>query len=133
MLRTTPQGTQHTVARFRTPPEIISDVNTFDNQSVIDNLYKSLDVFEANWSGWEFDYIINFMISYAQYNPVGGGTYLPSPESLLGKGVVSIKNDHDSYCFAYSILASIHPVGYNENANYPSIYKSCMRELNLNC
>ena len=44
MSRTTPQGTQHTGARFRTPPEIISDVNTFDNQSVIDNLYKSLDV-----------------------------------------------------------------------------------------
>ena len=43
MSRTTPQGTQHTVARFRTP-EIISDINTFDNQSVIDNLYKSLDV-----------------------------------------------------------------------------------------
>ena len=72
MSRTTPQGTQHTVARFRTPPEIISDVNTFDNQSVIDNLYKSLDVFEANGSGCEFDYIISFMISYAQYNSVGG-------------------------------------------------------------
>ena len=56
---TTPQGTQHTIARFLTPPEIISDVNTFDNQSVIDNLYKSLDVFEANGCGWEFDYIIS--------------------------------------------------------------------------
>ena len=97
MSRTTPQGTQHTVARFRTPPEIISDVNTFDNQSVIDNLYESLDVFEANGSGWEFDYVITFMISYAQYNPVGGGTYFPSPESLLGKGVLNIKNEHDSY------------------------------------
>ena len=31
MSRTTPQGTQPTVARSRTPPEIISDVNTFDN------------------------------------------------------------------------------------------------------
>ena len=47
MSRATPQGTQDTVARFRTPPEIISDVNTFDNQSVIDNPYKSLDEFEA--------------------------------------------------------------------------------------
>ena len=63
MSRTTPQGTQHTIARFCTPPEIISDVNTSDNQSVIDNLYKSLDVFEANGSGWEFDYVISFMIS----------------------------------------------------------------------
>ena len=54
MSRMTPQGTQHIDARFRTPPEIISDVNTFDNQSVIDNLYKSLDVFEANGSGWKF-------------------------------------------------------------------------------
>ena len=79
MSRTTPQGTQHTDARFRSPPEIISDVNTFDNQSVIDNLYKSLDVFEANGSGWEFDYIISFMISYAQYNPVGGGVVPTSP------------------------------------------------------
>ena len=71
MSRTTPQGTQHTIARFRIPPEIISDVNTFDNQSVIDNLDKTLDVFEANGSGWKFDYEISFMISYAQYNPVG--------------------------------------------------------------
>ena len=70
MSRTTPQGTQHTVVRFRTPPEIISDVNTFDNQSVIGNLYKSLDVFETNGRGWEFDYILSFMSSYAQYNPV---------------------------------------------------------------
>ena len=89
MSRTKPQGTQHTVARFRTPPEIISYVNTFDNQSVIDNLFKSLDVFECNGSGWEFDYIISFMISYAQYNPVGGDTYFPSPESLLGQGCSS--------------------------------------------
>ena len=71
MSRTTPQSTQHTVARFRNPLEIIFDVNTFDNQSVIGNLYKSLNVFEANGSGWEFDYVISFMISYAQYNPVG--------------------------------------------------------------
>ena len=71
MSRTTPQDKQHTVTRFRTPPEIISDVNTFDNQSIIDNLYKSLDVFEAKGSGWEFDYVISFMISYAQYNRVG--------------------------------------------------------------
>ena len=71
MSRTTPQGTQHTVARFHTPPEIISDGNTFDNQSIIDNLYKSLDVFEAHGSGWKFNYIISFMISYAQYNPMG--------------------------------------------------------------
>ena len=99
MSRTTPQGTQHTVARFRTPPEIISDVNTFHNQSVIDNLYKSLDVFEANGSGLEFAYIISFMISYAQYNPAGDGIYFPSPESLLGKGVLNIKNEKDSYCF----------------------------------
>ena len=66
MSRSTSQGIQHTVARFSTPPEIISDVNTFDNQSVIVNLYKSLDVFEANGSGWEHDYIISFMISDAQ-------------------------------------------------------------------
>ena len=71
MSRTTRQGTQHTVAIFRTPPEIISDVNTFDNQSVIDNLYKSLDVFDANGSGWDFDYVISFMISCAHYTPVG--------------------------------------------------------------
>ena len=70
MSRTTPQGTQYAIARFCTPPEIISDVNTFDNRSVIDNLYKSLDVFEANGSGWEFDYVISFMISYSQYKPV---------------------------------------------------------------
>ena len=100
MSRTTPQGTQHTVARFRTPPEIITDVNTFDNQSVIDYLYRSLDVFEANGSGWKFDYVITFMISYAQHNPVRGGTYFPSPASLFSKGVLNIKNEHDSYCFA---------------------------------
>ena len=88
MSRMTPQGTQHTVARFRTPPEIISDVNTFDNQSVIDNLYKSLDVFEANGSGREFDYVITFMISYAQYNPVGGGGWylLSLPRIYAGQG-----------------------------------------------
>ena len=73
-------------------------------------------MFEANGSGWEFDYVISFMISYAQYNPVGGGIYFPSPKSLLGKGVLNIKNEKDSYCFAYSILASIHPVGNKENA-----------------
>ena len=85
MSRMTPQGTQHTVARFRTPPEIISDVNTFDNESVIDNLYNCLDVFEGNGSGWEFDYVITFMISYAQYNPVGGGTILPLPRISAGQ------------------------------------------------
>ena len=113
MSRTTPQGTKHTVTKFRTPPDIISDVNTFDNQSVIDNRSKSLGVFEANGSGWKFDYIISFMISCAQYNPVGDGTYFPSPESLLGKKVLNIKNEKDSYCFAYSILASIHHVRIN--------------------
>ena len=56
-----------------------------------------------------FDYVINFMIGYAQYNHVGGCTYFLFPESLLGKGVLNITIEKDSYCFAYSILASIHP------------------------
>ena len=56
---------------------------------------------------------------------------LPSPESLLGKGVLNVKNEKDSYCFAYSILASIYHVGNKENANYPSKNKPYMRELNL--
>ena len=60
-----------------------------------------------------------------------GGTYFPSPESLLGKGVLNIKNEKDSYCFAYSILASIHLVGNKENASSSSKYKPYMRELNL--
>ena len=71
------------------------------------------------------------MISYAQYNSVGGGTYFPSPESLLCKGVLNIKNEKDSYCFAYSILASIHPLGYKDTSNSPSKYKPYMHEINL--
>ena len=49
----------------------------------------------------------------------------------MGKGVLNIKNEKDSYFFAYSILASIHPVGYKENANFPSKYKPYMSELNV--
>ena len=71
------------------------------------------------------------MISYAQYNPVGAGTYFPFPESLFFKGVLNIKNEYDSYCFAYSILASIHTVGYKDALTSPSKYKPYMHELNL--
>ena len=101
MSRTTPQGTQHTVARFRTPSEIISDVSTFDNQSVIDNLYKSLDVFEANWSGWKFDYVLSFMISYAQYNPVG--VVPTSPLQILCWAWVFLTSSIRKIAFAFPI------------------------------
>ena len=78
-----------------------------------------------------FSYVISFMISYAQYNPVGGGTYFPSPESLLGKGVLNTNNENDSYCFSYSISASIHSLGYKYHPNSPSKYLPYMHELNL--
>ena len=85
MSRTTPQGTKHIVARFRTPPEIISDVKTFDNQSVIDNLYKSVDVFEANRSGWEFDYVISLWL--AMLSIILWGWYLlPLSRISAGQG-----------------------------------------------
>ena len=76
-------STGHTThcRQFRTPSENISDVHAFDNQLVIDNLCKSLDLFEANGSGWKYDYVISFIISYAQYNPVG--VVPPSPLQKL--------------------------------------------------
>ena len=71
------------------------------------------------------------MISYAQYNPVGVLHTSPLQNLCWAKGVLNIKNEKDSYCFAFSILASIHSVGYNDHPYSPAKYKPYMRELNL--
>ena len=67
------------------------------------------------------------MISYAQYNPVG---VVPTSTSqnLCWARVFSTLG---MKMMAYSILASIHPMGNQDHPNSPSKYLPYMHELNL--
>ena len=89
-------------------------------------------MFEANGSEWKSDYVISSMIIYAQYNPVGVVRTFLLQNLCWAKGVLNVMNEKVSYCFVFSILRSIHPVGNKDHPNSPSKYQPYMHELNPN-
>ena len=63
-----------------------------------------------------------------KYSPIGG-SYIPTPKSIIGKkAIINVKNN-DENCFLYSILTHIKWNSKEKNKNKVSLYKPYLHEL----
>jgi len=94
-------------------------------REILDKMFQDLNAqgedHERKGSGWRLVYIKHLIIQLTPPPAANaGGSYIPTPESIVGKkAVVNIKND-DEECFRWCILAHLHPVDKNPNrvSNY---------------
>src|SRR5207245_813263 len=79
-------------------------------------------------SGWITQRIKGVTIHTVTFNPVGGSSNIPTPTRLaLRKVIVNVQN-HNEFCFLYSILAQIHPA--SDNSHRKSKYAPFIKEFN---
>ena len=81
------QGDEQTTATFRTTPEIMADVETYDAKQLLVILFNHVANFFSVGSGWRFDSVQNLAISLCPFRPtMGAGSFIQTPKSLYNKG-----------------------------------------------
>ena len=127
--RTTPDGdVQHTTARFRTQPEVISDTSNVNVQSIASEFLLGIENFNRRGSNWLVESVLDFRITHAPFRPAQGTSFIPTPREIaIKKAIVNVQNLGDELCFLYSVLAAIHPAARNPNCTYH--YKPYLNQL----
>ena len=124
------QGDEHTTASFRTIPQIMADISTYDPKELLVILFDHVANFLSVGSEWRFDSVHSLAISLCPFRPtIGAGSYIETPKSLHSKGVLNIQNLKDDYCFLWCILAHIHRVDKHAFKLYN--YKKYFNELHI--
>ena len=67
-------------------------------------------------------------VSTAQFNPIGGSSYIPSPERIANTHTcINVQNKDDNFCFLYCIAASV--LNLEKHAYRPSNYRDFISGL----
>ncbi|XP_043267868.1 uncharacterized protein [Venturia canescens] len=98
-----------------------SDLKEWYEERVIEPTLASLDEFQECDSGWTLVSITNLTVNINKYNPMRAGCHIRLPrEIMLKKAVVNVKSN-DNACFAWAVVAALHPAELNVNrqSSYP--------------
>jgi hypothetical protein len=111
MERHTEDGTATISARFTSVPQVLRHGNEIAEQfdEAIQVVNRRVEEFISMGSGWVIAAIKECRVHTATYNPIGGASYIPSPEWIRKTGGVLNIQNKDNMCFAWSILAHLHP------------------------
>ena len=70
-------------------------------------IFKSFDTYLREGSGWVFDEVVKIDVRLANYVPLQGNSFIPTPPSLRSKHcLVNVRND-DNKCFAWAVLSAL--------------------------
>jgi len=106
-----------------------SDLQEWYQSRVIEPTLTSLEEFQERDSGWALSRIINLLININKYNPLHAGCYIELPREIkLKRAVVNVQST-DNACFAWSVVAALHPA--ERNSGQKSSYPDCTSVLNL--
>ena len=84
----------------------------------INRLLENLSTFESQGSGWTLVAVDRLEVSTAQFNPIGGSSYIPSPKRIANThACINVQNKQDEFCFLYTIAASV----LNLTSSMPSV------------
>ena len=119
---------------FRSFTETIlrsTEINAFLEQAN-EKIEASFDQFLKRGSGWILETIDYLKISGAEFAPMRGKSYIPTPVSIKGKhAIVNIQNE-DNRCFEYAIIASQHYTEIDQNsAKRPGQYTKWLGKYNF--
>ena len=81
------RGDEQTTATFRTTPEIMADVETYNAKELLVILFNHVANFLSVGSGWRLDSVQSLAISLCPFRPtIGAGSFIRTPKSLYNKG-----------------------------------------------
>ena len=106
-----------------------------DKNKLLDKMIARIEEVLANFqqsgSNWVFQEIIRLEIHFANWQPLGGSTFIPLPAKLKNKkGVINIKNE-DNQCFKWCVVRALNPVDQNSNRLTKELVKQS-KSLNWN-
>jgi hypothetical protein len=78
------------------------------------------------------EYIEEFSIEIADFNPIGPTAYIPLPETLpkRNNGIINIQNN-DDWCFRWYVLGALHSVKVHLERNLHRLYGDFVEEFNM--
>src|ERR1043165_8477618 len=95
----------------------------------INRIDTLIDTFTNVGSGWTINQLGNVTLHMADYDVIGGSSYIASPVWLSRKeATLNIKNK-DERCFLYCVLAVSHHQTINQDR--VTKYKPYLHELNV--
>ena len=106
-----------------------SNIREWYEQHVIDVTLAMLDEFQERESGWSLMRIQNLTVNINKLNPMHAGCEIELPDYILTKkAVINVKSIDDS-CFAWSVVAALHPARHH--VDRASSYPHYMTVLNF--
>ena len=96
----------------------------------VSRLTENLSTFESQGSGWTFVAVDRLEVTTAQFNPIGGSSYIPSSERIAKTRACLNIEKRDEFCFLYCVAASVLKI--NQHAERPSNYRDIITELKTN-
>ncbi|XP_067204246.1 uncharacterized protein [Linepithema humile] len=107
-----------------------SDLNEWYTKHVVDVILASLEEFQERDSGWALSRILNLTVNVNKLNPLRAGCHIELPwQIMLKRAVVNVKSN-DNACFAWAVVAALHPAKKNpertiEYPHYSTVLNLC--------
>jgi len=108
----------------------ISDLHKWYTKYVVDTILASLEEFQERDSGWALSRILDLTINVNRFNPLHARCNINLPRKImLKRAVVNVKSN-DNACFAWAVVAALHPAANhsertNEYSHYSTVLNLC--------
>ena len=88
-----------------------------DDKKLLDKMIARIEEVLANFqqrgSNWVFQEIIRLEIHFANWQPLGGSTFIPLPAKIKNKKAVINPKNEDNQCFKWCVVRALNPVKKN--------------------
>ena len=82
------QGIEESSASFRTQPDIIADVDSYEPHELLDAIFNLVAGYVSIGSGWQFDSVQSLTINLYPYRPtVGAGSFIQTPNRCVTRAL----------------------------------------------
>ena len=107
------------------PPLIVTHMHQLRDSSALDVIVNSNKEEISRWqnqgSDWVADRILTVYLEFSRYEPIRGGTFIPTPTKLRSKqAIINVKNRGDQ-CLRWALRAALFPaqVHVDRPGSYP--------------
>ena len=94
--------------------EIEKNLPETDENKLLDKMIariaEVLANFQQSGSNWVFQRIIRLEIHFANWQPLGGSTFIPLPAKIKNKKAVINPKNEDNQCFKWCVVRALNPV-----------------------
>ena len=98
-------------------------------QTSMMKVFNSFVEFQRNGSSWTLSSVQYIELKMAEYRPLRGSSYIPTPRKLRSKMAIVNPRNKDKKCAMWALLAALYPV--KNHTERVSNYRPHVHKLNL--